>query len=200
MISDSIRKEWQETIGNMSYEELQRTLEDSCYYQEYKELVKKRMVELEERKAQVQEMFIKALKKKRWRYELVNDGNRVIFTKKNKNFFADFGYDEDSIFVYSLHKIYINMEDETKLSVLRKAINATNIICSVTTYYDKDKDGDNIIVLSKGIINFVIDNPNFEVELAIILEDCLAAQYVVKEYMKKKTIHTTKQGFHVIVP
>ena len=185
MINKTVLNEWQEAINDMSYEELQRALEDPNNYQEYKDLVKERMVELEEIKAQVQEIFIKALKKKRWRYELVNDGNRVIFTKKNKNYFADFGYDEDSIFVYSLHKIYINMEDEAKLSVLRKAINATNIICSVTTYYDKDKDGDNIIVLSKDVINFVIDNPNFEMELAIILEDCLAAQYVVKEFMKK---------------
>lgn len=132
------------------------------------------------------ELFLKALKKKRWKYELVKDGERVIFTKKKKTFFADLGSEEDFVIINFLHNIYINMEDEPKLLMLRKAVNATNIICSVTTIYDKNEEDDLIFVLSKGTINFVIDNPNFEMELEMVLNDCLAAQYLMKGFMKKK--------------
>lgn len=132
------------------------------------------------------ELFLKALKKKRFKFELVKDGNRVIFTKKKKTFFADLDSKEDFVIINFLHNIYINMEDEPKLSMLRKAVNATNIMCSVTTIYDKNEEDDLIFVLSKGTINFVIDNPNFEMELEMVLNDCLAAQYLMKGFMKKK--------------
>lgn len=132
------------------------------------------------------DLFLKALKKKRFKFELVKDGGRVIFTKKKKTFFADLDSEEDFVIIHFLHDIYINMEDEPKLSMLRKAVNATNVMCSVTTIYDKNEEDDLIFVLSKGTINFVIDNPNFEMELEMVLNDCLAAQYLMKGFMKKK--------------
>lgn len=167
--------------------------------------MKNRQAEMESNTAKkevssVLEVFIKALKKKRRKYELVNDGNRVIFSKKKKTFFADLDLEDDFVTIYFLHNFLINLADETKLSVLRKAINASNRICGVTSYYDKKEADDNIIVLSKGTINFVLDNPNFELEIEMILDDCLSAQYVVKELMKKKPSHKTKQGFREIIP
>ena len=185
MISDSILNEWQEAINDMSYEELQRSLEDSCYYQEYKELVKRRMVEIEKGNAHVQEVFLKTLKSRRYKYELGKDQNVFYIKYKRKIFRADLYCEENAVEIAFIHGICVDKEDVAKLSRLKEAINATNIICGVTTFYDKKKDDNNIVVLSKGIINFVLDNPNFEMELGMILNDCLSAQYVVKEFMKK---------------
>jgi hypothetical protein len=131
------------------------------------------------------EVFLKALKKKHWKYELINDGNRIVFTKRKNTFFADRDSEDDFVIIYFLHNIYINMEDDSRLSLLKRAVNFTNTFCGVTTYYDNNESEDIVFVMSRKTIYFVTENPNFEIELEMVLQDCLAAQFLMKGFIKK---------------
>ena len=88
----------------------------------------------------VMERFLKTLRKKRLKYHFAEIENRVCFKKQGMSFFADVDCEEDFVTIYMLHNVLIDMEDEKSLSMMRKAVNATNSLCNITTYYDKDDD------------------------------------------------------------
>ena len=185
MINETVSKEWQEAINEMSYEELQKSLEDPSYYQEYKELVKKRMAEIEQEMTHVSEVFIKALKKRRCKYELEDD-NKVHFTYSRKKFYAELDLEYDYVSIYFIHDIHVNKEDKSKLSRLISAVNDTNRIGGETTYYCENTDTGNVFVVSSSILNFISHNPNFEMEFGMALEGCLISRDTVKTFMKRK--------------
>jgi hypothetical protein len=134
----------------------------------------------------VLKVFLKALKKHRLKYEV--GGDTVRFTYRRRHFFARLDFEEDFIIIDFFHKTIVDKEDEVKLSMLRKAINATNRVCSVNTFYEGEDDNsiDFIYVKSHFCINFVVNNPNFELELRIALDDFFNAQYIMKGLMKRK--------------
>ena len=183
-------KEWEESINNMSYEELHRSIENPSYCPEFKELAKNRPLELERSNVEigtnrVLEVFIKALKKRRCKYELM-DGDRINFTYHRKKFHAEIDCEDDFVYIYFIHDIFISKEDEMKLLRLGKAVNETNKICRVNTFYEESKDTDFYFVVSTTTLFFVSQNPNFGMELGMALENCLAAQYLMKGFMKRK--------------
>lgn len=185
-------KEWEKTINKMSYKELQISLTDPSYYPEFKELAKKRLAELDsiEEKENIQtatrEVLLKALRKRRCKYELIEDDDKVIISYNRRKFCADICCEDDFIILFFTHNILIKEEDEAKLSKLKRVLNATNQICDVNTVYDRFEETGDIYVYSKTTIYYVSENPNFIHELYLALEGCLTAQYAVKVFMKRK--------------
>ena len=179
-------KEWEETINKMSYEELQRSLEDPSFYQEYKYLVKNRMAEVEKEMAHVQEVFLKTLKNRRYKYELGEDQNVFFIKHERQRFRADLYCEDNFVGITFIHDVFIDKEDTAKLSRLKEAVNETNKICGVSTFYEENEDSGYFYVVSTTIINFVSQNPNFGMELGISLSSCLSSRYLIKEMMKSK--------------
>ena len=133
MINKTILNEWQEAINDMSYEELQRSLEDPSFYQEYKYLVKNRMAEVEKEMAHVQEVFLKTLKNRRYKYELGEDQNVFFIKHERQRFRADLYCEDNFVGITFIHDVFIDKEDTAKLSRLKEAVNETNKICGVST-------------------------------------------------------------------
>ena len=187
MISKSVIKEWKETINRMSSDELQSSIVDPSYYSEFKELAKKRLTEIERSNHEnnVLEVLIKALKKRRCKYELEDD-NKVHFTYSRKKFYAELDLEDDFVSLFFLHDIHVNKEDKSKLARLISAVNDTNRIGGETTYYCENTDTGNVFVVSTSILNFISHNPNFEMELGMALEGCLISRYTVSTFMKRK--------------
>lgn len=180
-------KEWEETINNMSYEELQEYIADpEICYPEFFEYAKSRLTEIENNMINVRKVFLNALKRKHIKYELEDDENRFNFAYHRKRFHAELDCEDDFVSIYFLHDIFISKEDETRLLRLGKAANETNKICHVNTFYEESENSDHFYVVSTTIINFVSQNPNFGMELGIALEDFLDAQYLMKGFMKRK--------------
>ena len=186
MINKTILNEWQEAINDMSYEELQRSLEDPSFYQEYKYLVKNRMAEVEKEMAHVQEVFLKTHKNRRYKYELGEDQNVFFIKHERQRFRADLYCEDNFVGITFIHDVFIDKEDTAKLSRLKEAVNETNKICGVSTFYEENEDSGYFYVVSTTIINFVSQNPNFGMELGISLSSCLSSRYLIKEMMKSK--------------
>ena len=186
MINKTILNEWQEAINDMSYEELQRSLEDPSFYQEYKYLVKNRMAEVEKEMAHVQEVFLKTLKNRRYKYELGEDQNVFFIKHERQRFRADLYCEDNFVGITFIHDVFIDKEDTAKLSRLKEAVNETNKICGVSSFYEENEDSGYFYVVSTTIINFVSQNPNFGMELGISLSSCLSSRYLIKEMMKSK--------------
>ena len=182
----SPKEEWKDSINNMSYEELQRCIADPSYYPEYLEYAKSRLAQLESDMAHVYEVFIKTLKKKRIKYELGDDKDIFFFTYNRKRFRAELDCESDFVIINFIHDIFINKEDGAKLSRLGKAVNETNKICRVNTFYEENEEDGYFFVLSSATILFVSENPNFEIEFKMALESCLTARYVVNGLMKRR--------------
>ena len=179
-------KEWEETINDMSYKELQRCIADPSYHPEFLEYAKATLAQLESDMAHVNEVFIKTLKKRRIKYELDGDKDTFFFTYNRKRFRAELDCEEDFVIIMFLHDIHVDKEDTVKVSRLVRAVNGTNIICSVNTFYDENKSTGNIIVVSRSTLHFITQNPNFETELILTLNDCFTANSLVKALMKRK--------------
>ena len=184
--SKSPKEEWKDDIDFMTYEELQRCITDSSYYPEYLEYARSRLAQLENDMAHVYEVFIKTLKKRRIKYELGDEKDIFYFIYNRKRFRAELDCEYDFVTIHFLHDIFINKEDEAKLSRLGKAVNETNKICRVNTIYEENEEDDYFFVLSSAMIYFVSENPNFEIEFRMALESCLTARYVVNELMKRR--------------
>jgi hypothetical protein len=193
MINKTILKEWQGAINDMSYEELQRSLEDPSFYQEYKDLVKNRMAEVEKEMAHVQEVFLKTLKSRRYKYELGEDQNVFFIKYERQRFRAELCCEDDFVEIVFIHDIFVDKEDTAKLSRLKETVNETNKICGVSTFYEENEDSGYFYVVSSTIINFISQNPNFGMELGISLSSCLSSRYLIKELMKRKR-HKRKQS------
>lgn len=179
-------EEWKDRIDFMTYEELQRCIADPNYYPEYLEYAKSRLAQLESDMAHVNEVFIKTLKKRRIKYELGDDKDVFFFNYNRKRFRAELDCESDFVIIYFIHDIFINKEDEAKLSRLGKAVNETNKICRVNTIYEENEEDGYFFVLSSAMIYFVSENPNFEIEFRMALESCLTARYVVNGLMKRR--------------
>lgn len=179
-------KDWEETINDMSYEELQRCIADSCYYPEYLEYAKTRLTQLESDMANVYKVFIKTLKKRRIKFELRDDKDTFFFTYNRKRFRAELDCESDFVMIHFLHDIFINKEDGAKLSRLGKVVNATNKICRVNTYYNENEEDGYFFVVSSATIFFISENPNFEIEFKMTLESCLDARHIVNGLMKRR--------------
>ena len=179
-------EEWKDRIDFMTYEELQRCIADPNYYPEYLEYVKSRLAQLESDMAYVNEVFIKTLKKRRIKYELGDDKDIFFFNYNRKRFRAELDCESDFVIIYFIHDIFINKEDEAKLSRLGKAVNEANKISGVTTIYEENEEDGYFFVVSSATILFVSENPNFEMEFKMALESCLTARYVVNGLMKRR--------------
>jgi hypothetical protein len=186
-------EEWKETINDMSYEELQRCIADPSYYPEYLEYAKSRLAQLESDMAHVYEMFIKTLKKRRIKYELGEDQNVFFIKYERQRFRAELCCEDDFVEIVFIHDIFVDKEDTAKLSRLKEAVNETNKICGVSTFYEVDEDSDCYYVVSTTFIDFISQNPNFGMELGISLSSCLSSRYLIKELMKRKR-HKRKQS------
>jgi hypothetical protein len=186
-------EEWKETINDMSYEELQRCIADPSYYPEYLEYAKSRLAQLESDMAHVYEMFIKTLKKRRIKYELGEDQNVFFIKYERQRFRAELCCEDDFVEIVFIHDIFVDKEDTAKLSRLKEAVNETNKICGVSTFYEVDEDSDCYYVVSTTFINFISQNPNFGMELGISLSSCLSSRYIIKELIKRKR-HKRKQS------
>lgn len=128
-------------------------------------------------------IFVKIMKKRHRKYEL--DGNFVKFIYNRKPFLADIDCEDDFVTIMFLHHIFIDKEDEAKFARLRYAVNRTNVICSVNTFYDENETTGDLVVLSRYTLSFITENPNFEMELSMALDDCIIADDVVKGLMKR---------------
>ena len=174
-------EEWKETINDMSYEELQRCIADPSYYPEYLEYAKSRLAQLESDMAHVYEVFIKTLKKRRIKYELGEDQNVFFIKYERQRFRAELCCEDDFVEIVFIHDIFVDKEDTAKLSRLKEAVNETNKICGVSTFYEENEDSGYFYVVSSTIINFISQNPNFGMELGISLSSCLSSRYIIKE-------------------
>jgi hypothetical protein len=186
-------EEWKETINDMSYEELQRCIADPSYYPEYLEYAKSRLAQLESDMAHVYEVFIKTLKKRRIKYELGEDQNVFFIKYERQRFRAELCCEDDFVEIVFIHDIFVDKEDTAKLSRLKEAVNETNKICGVSTFYEVDEDSDCYYVVSTTFIDFISQNPNFGMELGISLSSCLSSRYIIKELIKKRR-HKRKQS------
>ena len=186
-------KEWEETINNMSYDELQEYIADpEICYPEILEYAKSRLTEIENSMINVRKMFLKALKRKHIKYELEDDENRINFTYSRKRFHADLDCEEDFVIIYYIHDILISKEDEAKITRLAKAVNESNKICSVNTFYEERVNPEYVFVVSSKSHDFISQNPNFDIELLMTLSNCLSARDLVKSLMKRKHNKRTK--------
>lgn len=187
-------KEWEETINAMSYDELQEYIADpEICYPDFLEYAKSRLTEIENNMINVRKVFLKALKRKHIKYDLEDDENKINFTYNRKRFHADLDCEEDFVIIYYIHDILVNKEDEAKITRLEKAVNESNKICGVSTFYEENEDSGYFYVVSSTIINFISQNPNFGMELGISLSSCLSSRYLIKELMKRKR-HKRKQS------
>ena len=187
-------KEWEETINAMSYDELQEYIADpEICYPDFFEYAKSRLTEIENNMINVRKVFLKALKRKHIKYDLEYDENKINFTYNRKRFHADLDCEEDFVIIYYIHDILVNKEDEAKITRLEKAVNESNKICGVSTFYEENEDSGYFYVVSSTIINFISQNPNFGMELGISLSSCLSSRYLIKELMKRKR-HKRKQS------
>lgn len=189
----SPKEEWKDSIDIMSYEELQRCIADHSYYPEYLEYAKSRMIQLESDMAHVYEVFIKTLKKRRIKYELGEDQNVFFIKYERQRFRAELCCEDDFVEIVFIHDIFVDKEDTAKLSRLKEAVNETNKICGVSTFYEVDEDSDCYYVVSTTFINFISQNPNFGMELGISLSSCLSSRYIIKELIKKRR-HKRKES------
>lgn len=189
----SPKEEWKDSIDIMSYEELQRCIADPCYYPEYLEYAKSRLAQLESDMVHVNEVFIKTLKKRRIKYELGEDQNVFFIKYERQRFRAELCCEDDFVEIVFIHDIFVDKEDTAKLSRLKEAVNETNKICGVSTFYEVDEDSGYFYVVSSTIINFISQNPNFGMELGISLSSCLSSRYIIKELMKKRR-HKRKES------
>ena len=178
-------EEWKETINDMSYEELQRCIADPSYYPEYLEYAKSRLLQLESDMAHVYEVFIKTLKKRRIKYELGEDKEKISFTYNRKRFWAELDCECDFVIIHSLHDIFIDKDDGDKLTRLRNAVNEINKICGVNTIYEEYEEEGYFFVISSATIFFISENPNFESEFNMTLQSCLTARDLLKRLMKR---------------
>lgn len=180
--------EWDEVFNKMSHEELKKYMAtpETSNFELLKLASKVEKKNSKEDMPDLMKVFLKALKKRRLKYEV--GGDTVSFTYRRKLFIANLDFEDEFIIINFLHKIFIDKDDDAKLSMLGKAINATNKVCSVNTYYEGECDNnvDFIYVKSHFCINFVVHNPNFESELRIALEDFYNAQYILKGLMKRR--------------
>ena len=180
-------KEWKETINDMSYEELQRCIADpEICYPEFLEYAKSRLTEIENNMINVRKVFLRALKRKHIKYEFEDDENRINFTYSRKRFHADLDCEEDFVIIYYIHDILISKEDEAKTTRLAKAVNESNKICSVNTFYEERENPEFVFVVSKNSLDFISQDPNFDIELGVTLSGCLTAQKIVKGLMKRR--------------
>lgn len=187
-------KEWEENINAMSYDELQEYIADpEICYPDFLEYAKSRLTEIENNMINVRKVFLRALKRKHIKYEFEDDENRINFTYNRKRFHADLDCEEDFVIIYYIHDILVNKEDEAKITRLEKAVNESNKICGVSTFYEENEDSGYFYVVSSTIINFISQNPNFGMELGISLSSCLSSRYLIKELMKRKR-HKRKQS------
>ena len=183
--TESLKNDWEEAIGKMRNEELQRIWVDpETLNPEMLKLAAKQDRKNTEKNAPLtMKVFLKALKKRRLKYEL-ND-HRVVFTYMRNKFLADLDFEENFVIIDFFHNIFIDKDDEAKLNQLRKVCNATNKVCRVNTFYEWEEDDeiDFVYVKSHYTIPFVAQNPNFEMELYMILSNFLSAQHLVKNLM-----------------
>lgn len=185
--SKSPLKEWEETINNMSYGELQEYIADpEICYPEFLEYAKSRLTEIENSMINVRKVFLKALKRKRIKYKLDDDENKINFTYSRKKYYAELDCEEDFIIIYYIHDILVNKEDEAKITRLAKAVNESNKLCSVNTFYEERVNPEFVFVVSRNSLDFISQNPNFDIELGMTLLGCLTAQKVVKSLMKRR--------------
>ena len=177
-------KEWEDSLKKMSYEEIQEyiSIQGICY-PKFLELAK---VKLEEQRNNVVNVFLKVLKRRHCKYEMGKYDNEFLVTYNRKKFCVKLSLEDDSAFIYYIHDIYINKENEAKISCLMKAVNQTNKICHVNTVYLTDEDTDVVSVASKTSLRLITQNSNFETELMMTLIDCLTARDIVKKLMKRK--------------
>ena len=193
MKKNKLLPEWEETINDMSYEELKRCIADSSYYPEYLEYAKSRLAQLESDMAHVYEVFIKTLKKRRIKYELGEDQNVFFIKYERQRFRAELCCEDDFVEIVFIHDIFVDKEDTAKLSRLKETVNETNKICGVSTFYEENEDSGYFYVVSTTFINFISQNPNFGMELGISLSSCLSSRYLIKELMKKRR-HKRKES------
>ena len=191
--SKSPKEEWKDNIDAMTYEELQRCIADPSYYPEYLEYAKSKLAQLESDMAHVYDVFIKTLKKERIKYEIGEDQNVFFIKYERQRFRAELCCEDDFVEIVFIHDIFVDKEDTAKLSRLKEAVNETNKICGVSTFYEVDEDSDCYYVVSTTFINFISQNPNFGMELGISLSSCLSSRYIIKELIKRKR-HKRKQS------
>ena len=136
-------------------------------------------------------VFVKTLRK--WRRKYTQDGDRINFIYDRKQFHADIDCENDSVSLLYVHDIMIDKDDAAKFAKLKMAVNGANVICNVCTFYDDNNVTDYIMVLSRATIYFVAENPNFEMELRLTLNNFYSADYLVRKVMKRKRNKRKKQ-------
>jgi len=152
---------WEETIKDISNEKLRKYIaKPETFNSKMLKLAAKQDRKNAEKNAPLtMKVFLKALKKRRLKYEL-ND-HWVVFTYMRNKFLADLDFEEDFVIIDFFHNFFIDKDDEAKLNQLRKVCNATNKVCRVNTFYEweDDEEIDFIYVKSHYTIPFCSSKP-----------------------------------------
>ena len=190
----------EETIKEMGNEELQKYIADPEAFNPELLMLAAQVEEKNDKKdmPEVLKVFLKALRKRHLKYKL--NGHKVEFTYRRRKFFANLDFEDDFVEINFPHNIYVDKENKAKLFRLKRAVNTSNKLCNVSTYYEgEDNDEfDFVFVVSNTIIGYVSENPIFESELFLTLERCLCANEVVtifsRKYSRKKTDKEQSKG------
>lgn len=134
------------------------------------------------------DLFMETLTEIGCQYELSDeqDDDRIFFDFQGEHFFAGVNNDSFYVHIYDTYWEHVELYDIDEFSRLRKAVNESNRVCSVTTFYVIDEGGKTVDVHSKSIIPFMPQIPNLGAYLRIELNEFFRAHQCVGMEMAKQ--------------
>ena len=186
-------KEWEDSLNNMNYGELERIVADpDIYYKEYYNLAKKKMDELSlipEYKA-MKDTFIKCLEELGCKCEEGEDGE-IEFKFQGKDFFIelDEGHHYIDINQYCWKRVPLDNVEEVER--LKHAVNYANSRSSVTTVYFIDDEGKYIkiycttSILYRPMISNLKEHLDIRLNNFFLANDLVNTEMILKEERDK---------------
>lgn len=133
------------------------------------------------------DLFLKVLAKIGCQYQLEeeDDDARISFVFQGEHMCADASNDSIYIVVWDPFWENVELSDIDEVSRMRKAINKSNLNCSVTTAYTFDKEDNSMDVHSQSTFPFVPQMPAIEEYLKVELGEFFRAHQLVGSELHK---------------
>ena len=177
MTKRELKKNWKKAISLMSREELHFIIEHpSGHYPDYLEMVEARMEELS---SNPEDEALYSLVKKNLEAlgcpcEYNEDGSLDFFFQGSR-FYVDVLENSHFIQIHEYCWKEVRLDDINQVERLKKAVNYSNSICNVTTYYAIEEEGNRISVASQRSILYRSMATSLKEYLRVILSNFFSA-------------------------
>lgn len=153
------------------------------------EIIEEKETDTDE-ETRTRDLFLKVLEKIGCQYQVEDEEDededaRVSFVFQGERMYADLSNDSIYIVVWDPYWENVDLSDIDEVSRMRKAINKSNLNCSVTTAYTFDKKDNSMNVHSQSMFPFVPQMRNIEEYLKIELGEFFRAQQLVGSELHK---------------